>query len=481
MATILPNIDHFVVVMFENRSLDSMLGELYSGDTPPARVLPAGSAAVYDGLCAGLSNPALAGYFTGSPCDMVTAASAPASSTSPNPDPQETWANVTYQLYGPQGEAADPTWPMLGFVANYATTGTTDPTQIMQCREPAELPVLSTLARSYAVSDAWFASVPSQTWPNRAFAHAGTSNGRVDNGNPPDPLQWNVPTIFNVLESIGAAWCVYSDTVLAPSLTRTMFPKLWDPLLDAHFRGFDAFIDDCAHAALPRYAFIEPSFLVDPNDQHPPHDINAGESFLHAIWTAVSTSPAWDRTLLLITFDEHGGCYDHRLPPRGAAAPDHASSPGDQGFAFERFGVRVPAVLVSPYIAPGTVFRSDTQTPYDHTSILATLRDWLDIGSAHMLPSARIAAAPTLGQVLTLTTPRTDPPQILAPATSFVPTPLSTPPNDLQKSLVSGTARRAGLDPAAALRTIATRQHAVDFFGSIAARSARPKSAGDTG
>jgi phospholipase C len=470
---ILPNIDHFVVVMFENRSLDAMLGNLYSGDTPPARVLPPGSAAAYDGLRAGLSNPALAGYFAGSPCDMVAATSAPVRSTSPNPDPQETWANVTYQLYGPQGEAANPTWPMLGFVANYATTGTTDPTQIMQCREPAELPVLSTLARSYAVSDAWFASVPSQTWPNRAFAHAGTSNGRVDNGNPPDPLDWNVPTIFNVLESIGAAWCVYKDTTLTPSLTRTMFPKLWDPRLDARFRGFDAFIEDCAQSTLPRYAFIEPSFLIDPNDQHPPHDVNAGESFLHAIWSAVSTSPAWNRTLLLITYDEHGGCYDHRLPPAGAAAPDRGSSPGDQGFAFTRFGVRVPAVLVSPCIAPGTVFRSDTKAPYDHTSILATLRDWLGIGPASMLPSARIGAAPTLAQVLTLETPRTDLPAISAPAMSIVPTPLTTPPNDLQKSLVSGAARRAGLDPVAALRSIATRQHAVDFFGRIAASSAR--------
>jgi len=480
MTAILPNIDHVVVVMFENRSLDTMLGNLYNGDARPALVLPAGSAPDYDGLSAGLSNPGLAAYFSGDPCEMVPVTSS-AGSTIPNPDPLETWSNVTYQLYGPQGEATNPKWPMQGFVVNYAATSTTDAAQVMQCRSPADLPVLCTLARSYAVSDAWYASVPSQTWPNRAFAHAGTSNGRVDNGNPADPLDWDVPTIFNVLESIGAAWCVYSDTVVTPSLTRTMFPKLWDPFLDAHFRGIDAFISDCAHAALPRYAFIEPSFLVDPNDQHPPHDINAGEAFLHAVWTAVRTSPAWNRTLLLITFDEHGGCYDHRLPPTGAAAPDRASSPGDQGFAFARFGVRVPAVLVSPYIAPGTVFRSNTNTPYDHTSILATLRDWLGIGAAQMLPSARIAAAPTLDQVLTLTTPRSDAPQIFAPASSFVSTPLSIPPNDLQKSLVSGTARRVGLDPAATLRTIATRQHAVDFFGRISVSSARPKSAGDTG
>jgi len=464
-------IDHFIVVMFENRSLDAMLGNLYPDGERPAQVLPAGSAPSFDGLCAGLSNPALAAYFSGDVCSMVPVA-VPASSTAPDPDPQETWSNVTYQLYGPEGEVANPRWPMQGFVVNYASTATKDPAQIMQCRGPAELPVLSALARNYAVGDAWFASVPSQTWPNRAFAHAGTSNGRIDNGSPPDPLEWDVPTIFNVLETIGASWRVYSDTLLTPSLTRTMFPKLWAPSLDARFRGFSAFLDDCAHGTLPSYAFIEPSFLLEPNDQHPPHDVNAGEALLHSIWTAVSTSPAWNRTLLLITYDEHGGCYDHRLPPTNAVSPDRASSPGDQGFTFQRFGVRVPAVLVSPHVAAGTVFRSNTAMPYDHTSILATLRDWLGIGGASMLSSARIAAAPTLEHVLTLSAPRTETPTLAAPASRIVPTPLSIAPNDLQRSLVSGAARRAGLDPATVLASIATRQHAVDFLGRIAA--ARP-------
>ena len=101
---------------------------------------------------------------------------------------------------------------------NYAATGAQDPTQIMQCHSPAQVPILSALARSYAVSDAWFASVPSQTWPNRAFAHAGTSNGHVDNGSPPDPLLWDVPTVFNVIESTGASWGIYSDAIVAPSL-----------------------------------------------------------------------------------------------------------------------------------------------------------------------------------------------------------------------------------------------------------------------
>jgi phospholipase C len=267
---------------------------------------------------------------------------------------------------------------------------------------------LSALARSYAVSDAWFASVPSQTWPNRAFLHAGTSNGHVDNGSPPDPMLWNVPTIFNVLTNFGASWGVYSDAILVPSLTRTMFPKLWDPLLDPDFQNFNAFVDACATNTLPSYSFVEPSFLLEPNDEHPPHDVNQGEAFLHAIWCALSASPGWRETLLIITFDEHGGCYDHVLPPGPAAPPDRASQPGDAKVAFDRFGVRVPTVVVYPWIAPGTVFRSNSGVPYDRTSILATSRDWLGIGTGVMLPSAWIAAAPTLAQLLTLSAPRTE-------------------------------------------------------------------------
>jgi phospholipase C len=152
------------------------------------------------------------------------------------------------------------------------------------------------------------------------------------------------------------------------------------------------------------------------------------------------------------------------LPPFSAATPDQASSPGQEGFRFDRFGVRVPTVLVSPYIAAGTVFRSPTGTPYDHTSILATLRDWFGIPAQSMLPSARIAQAPTLDGILTLSAPRTDLPNIAAPIHMHIQTALSAPPNDLQKSLVAASARRFGLDPAAAVASTPTRQHAVDFF-----------------
>jgi phospholipase C len=454
----LQNIKHVVVVMFENRSFDTMLGALYADGAGPLNFLPPASADTpFNGLTAGLSN------LSGSGATIL--ASTPASTaTLPDPDPQETFENVREQLLGKTAGAL----PMSGFVVNYETTKPTDASQVMQCHSPDQLKVLSTLARSYAVSDAWFASVPSQTWPNRAFAHAGTSNGHVDNGTPPDPFDWQVRTIFNVLGDADASWAVYSAALITPSLTLTMFPTLWDAKYRPNFQHFSAFVSACQNNTLPQYAFIEPRFMLDPNDQHPPHDINAGESFLYDIWHAVSTSPAWPETLLVITYDEHGGTYDHVLPPANAVPPDAASRPGDQNFGFDSFGVRVPAVVVSPYIAAGTVFRAAGSTPYDHTSILATLRDWLAIAPADMLASQRVAAAPTLAPLLTLDSPRTDLPAIAAPpASGFLATSLTLPLNDLQESLVSGTARRTGLDPAATLDATPTRQHAVDFFNRL--------------
>jgi phospholipase C len=470
MPKILQQIQHIVVVMFENRSLDDMCGWLYQGPaSPPGAFLPAGSPAHFDGLNVGLWNPRNVSYFSGAAPDKVPAMASATSFTNPGIDPEETFVNVTYQINGPGPYANPPKYPMQGFVVNYENATASNPVEIMEPFSPDQVPIISTLARQYAISDAWFCSVPSQTWPNRSFVHAGTSNGNADNGDPSNPFDWNVPTIFNVLGEIGIPWTVYSDAVVAPSLTRTMFPKLWDPLLAGHFKRFADFEQSCGAGTLGAYSFIEPSFLTDPNDEHPPHDVRAGEQFLLNIWNAVHQSPKWNETLLIITYDEHGGTYDHVLPPTGATVPDQASNPGQYGFRFDRFGVRVPTILVSPWIEAGTVFRSNTGTPLDHTSILATLRDWLDIPPESMLPSKRIAQAPTLEYVLTRTAPRTDVPTFPAVGTPAL-TALNLPPNDLQKSLVTGTATRYGMDPRAVLSTVKTRQHAIDFF---AARSFR--------
>lgn len=467
---ILEQIKHIVVVMLENRSLDNVCGWLYSDGSSPQWFLPAGSRQAFDGLDQEIFNPSNPQYFSGAAPVRVPVARGVGGSTVPNPDPGETFENVTRQIYGPNGYAAQPAHSMQGFVLNYATVaGVTDVGQIMHAYAPSQVPVLSGLARNFAICDAWFASVPSQTWPNRAFVHAGTSNGRVDNGDPPDPLDWDVPTIFNVLTAQGVGWCVYSDAVLAPSLTRTMFPKLWDLGLSGRFRGFDDFEQDCANDRLPAYSFLEPSFLVEPNDAHPPHDMQAAELFLSRIWTAVISSPGWNDSLLVVTFDEHGGCHDHVLPPEGAQPPDAASSPGDQGFGFDRFGVRVPTILVSPWIQAGTVFRSNTAVPYDHASILATLRDWLGIPASAMLTSRRIAAAPTLEQVLTLRQARADRPDVSPLNVSTTQISAVEAPNDLQRSLVAGTARRLNVHGRQALAAVRSRQDAMDFFRRTAA------------
>ena len=471
---ILPQIKHIIVVMLENRSFDNICGWLYKPGTKPqpSQFLPPSSANEYDGLKSSYFNPANPLYFKGQSANTYPIFDQAASTTDPDPDPEETFSNVTYQLFGPEAPSANATWPNLGFVIDYAkATGRNGPVEIMKPFSPAQLPVISALAANFAVSDRYFCSVPSQTWPNRSFVHAGTSNGNVNNGEIPNPFDWDVRNIFNVLEDLGADWRVYSDTDVVPPLTRLMFPNLW-PYVD-HFHHFDTFKQDCARGNLAQYTFLEPSFLINPNDEHPPHDVVAGEQFLFDIWQAVSQSPAWSETLLMITYDEHGGTYDHVHPPFGAALPDAKSNPGQEGFTFDRFGVRVPTVLVSPWIQAGTVFRSPTATPYDHTSLLATLRDWLPIPENKMLTSARIAAAPTFEQVLGLPKARTDLPNIPPPAGEAQATDVFKEPNPIQKSLVSAYAVQQGKDPAATLSTIKTRQDAIHYFQSNP-RTARP-------
>lgn len=465
-------ISHIVVVMLENRSFDNLCGWLYDGRAPKV-LLPASNDSPFNGLNPGLWNPSNSSYFQGAAPEKVFVTQQATNTCVPNPDPEETFDNVTYQLYGPQGYSSSPKWPNLGFLVNYQDTKATGSNQIMDAYSPAQLPVLSALARNYAVSDAWFCSVPSQTWPNRAFVHAGTSNGHVNNGSIPDPLTWNVPTIFGVLEAAKKTWAVYSDTDFPPveSLTRAMFPELWPLQFEGNFQGFGHFTAACAAGTLPHYSFVEPNFGTfsrsSQNDFHPPSDVAAGEAFLGQIWKAVSTSPAFKETLLVITFDEHGGTYDHVPPPGNAVPPDGASNPGEEGFTFNRFGVRVPAVMVSPYIQAGTVFRSDGAAPLDHTSILATLRDWLQIPEAQMLSSARVKAAPNVFQVLSLGTARTDVPQIAVPLAPQAVVQPDQPLNDLQRSVISAVAIRYGMAPAQVLQEVGTRGAAVGFRSRV--------------
>src|ERR1700761_3334361 len=273
IMAILPQIKHVVVVMLENRSFDNICGWLYqTGTKQPSQFIPPSTPKSYDGLKSSYFNPVDPLYFKGQSVATFPVAEEAASTTDPDPDPEETFSNVTYQLFGPEAPSSNPTWPNLGFSIDYAkATDGKSAINIMKPFSTAQLPVISALASNFAVSDRYFCSVPSQTWPNRSFVHAGTSNGNVNNGDLPNPFDWDVRNIFNVLEDLGADWRIYSDAVLVPPLTLLMFPSLWPH--HTHFHSFDSFKKDCASGKLAQYTFIEPSFLVNPNDQHPPHDV----------------------------------------------------------------------------------------------------------------------------------------------------------------------------------------------------------------
>jgi phospholipase C len=187
---------------------------------------------------------------------------------------------------------------------------------------------------------------------------------------------------------------------------------------------------------LPAFTFLEPSWSSTGNSQHPNYDVALGEQLIHDVYETLREGPGWPQTLLVITYDEHGGCYDHVPPPYGATPPDVDA--GEFGFDFTRFGVRVPTVLVSPLIAPGTVYRVPAgSTPLDHTSVLKTVEQRWGLPAL----TARDAAAPGFGDVLTLAAPRTD--DVLAGVT--VPTSGATGPSaalpshlqEIQAELVS--------------------------------------------
>src|ERR1700727_1023754 len=395
-------INHVVVLMLENRSFDHMLGYLYSAQ---GNVSPSGQP--FEGLTGSESCPDGKG---GTVDVYQITPSTPNAYFMPGADPGEGYKATNSQLYGSTAAPATGTpSPMTGFVTDYAYTlgwQTNDPgwsvlpgataSEIMACYPPEALPVLSALATGYAVCDHWFASVPTETMPNRAFTCAGTSMGQVDD----NTKTFSAPSIFGALGKAGQTWAIYGYN------QRPLSADTFTDVATASGGAIGLFTDFQAAAAagtLPDFTFLEPSWPSTGNSQHPNYDVALGEQLIHDVYEALRSGPGWAQTLLVLTYDEHGGCYDHVPPPWGAAPPDNTA--GEFGFGFDRFGVRVPTLLISPLIAPGTVYRVPAgSTPREHTSVLKTIEQRWNIPAL----TARDAAAPGFGDVLTLTTPRTD-------------------------------------------------------------------------
>lgn len=403
---IMPQIEHFVVLMMENRSLDALCGWLYAGGADlPRRVIGKDVGRAYDGLEEGqFSNP-------------LDGREHPVIKTSPRADrlppfnPHEDYKHVNVQLFRRAVPPPRPTAAgMRGFLEDYSASYTR-PEEILSCYTPAALPAINTLAKSYAISDRFFCSVPTQTNPNRAFFACGTSLGRESNLGSHAHEQFDANTIWNVLAANQAEWKIYFHDAWGGKqcYTQYTFPRIEqapNPGRRERFAHFSRFRADVRQGDLPAFTFIEPSWSYgfggiykQGNDYHPPARVGPADDLISDVYNVLRANRAvWSKTLLVITFDEHGGTFDHVPPPWGAINPDGRR--GESGFEFDRYGVRVPTLLVSPYVPERTVFRASGDAEYDLTSITATILKWRGIDPAASGLGKRVAAAPTFEEVL---------------------------------------------------------------------------------
>jgi phospholipase C len=307
--------------------------------------------------------------------------SAPDTNVDPDPD----FEHVTYQMYGrtTYDPAAEPS--MDHFVRSYQQTCENavrsgdhpewtphdvvrHSHNVMNCHSGEDVQVLKWLASNFALCANWYSSLPGPTLPNRLFAHLGTSLGRVDM----DAFDIDATiSIYEVLRGAGVSSTIYSGST-SVALT---FPKLWN-YQDRYFGTLDDFYQDCAEGRLPRYCFIEPRYASEwannefrpQNDQHPDSDLLDGEELILSIYHAIRRNKAiWEHSAFIVTYDEHGGLFDHCVPPM-AVPPDKVSA-DSAPFNFTRYGVRVPAVIVSPY-TPHLIIEDIC----DHTSLIACAR-----------------------------------------------------------------------------------------------------------
>lgn len=335
-----------VVVCMENRSYDHYLG---------ARSLLHGLPG--DGLVEGMFNPGADGepvaiYREIAPCV---------------PDPPHGWSSSRVQWNGGAND---------GFMRAYIESqGASVGPHVMGYFTRDELPVTWAIADAHASCDRWFSSVLGPTWPNRMYLHSGQSGGLMSNDLPTQGgIDW--PSIHHRLSEAGVPWAYYYQDL-------PFVPLFKGVELDGTIRRFMSdFFEDAEAGALPPVCFVEPAFSA--SDDHPPHHPMLGQQFLRAVYAALAASPQWNHCLLVVTYDEAGGFFDHVGPP--LVTDDRA----DQG--FDQLGFRVPAIVAGPYVKPGHV----SSVVRDHTSVLAHIDRMFGLEPL----SARSAAAADLSELI---------------------------------------------------------------------------------
>ncbi len=327
----IPQIKHIVVLMMENHSFDNVLGLIGRGDG-----------------------------FTLDSHGQPTAT---------NPDGH---GNLVHAFHMPtecQTRGIGNDWKVAHEAYDHGkldgfVTGTT--AEAMGYLTEDDLPFTCGMASTFPIADRYFCSAMAQTDPNRRYLIAGTSLGLIDDTFP-SALPPN-GVIFQQFDKHGITWKDYYSTL--PTMG-VFLPLLSDPAMRAGLAGIDEFYTDAAAGTLPSFSLVEPDY--DKQSEEDPQDVQFGDQFVGKIVNAVMSGPGWPSTMLIWTYDEHGGYYDHVPPPR-AVPPDDvppALVPGDPPGGFDRYGFRVPAGVVSPYARRHFV----SHTVYDHTSILKTVEE----------------------------------------------------------------------------------------------------------
>ncbi len=372
----LDNLKHIVVLMMENRSFDHMLGALMKQNRK------------INGLTGNESNPDTTGA-------TVKVQPNAQFQSQLDPDPDHHFPGVDLQVFGGQPQGPNRVANMQGFVKDYFTQ-TNDVNRshnIMYYFTPDKLPVITTLATEFALFNGWFSSIPGPTICNRAFAHYGTSFGQI--GMDIFYALDKIPSIYERMVQANHSAKIYyydqqSSTMEIVNILKNQ-PQI--------FANYDQFISDCKNNLLPEYSFIEPCYndhsgsdggAILASDQHPDHNVQEGERFMANTFNAIRTNPdLWKSTALLVVYDEHGGIYDHVVPPPctpdGYTADATATGTG-AAFSFDRLGIRVPAILVSPWIPRGTIIPG-TEDPanqqiFEHASIPNTVTNFFLNGDA---------------------------------------------------------------------------------------------------
>jgi phospholipase C len=376
-------------------------------------------------------------------CNTTYPVGSPAPVSMPT-DPGHEFPDVVEQLcgQGAQYRSGQPYPPInnLGFVANYATTTTEGPApppadrgDVMLCFDTqAQLPVIYQLATEFALCDHWFSSLPGPTWPNRFFVHGASSAGLDHSPTQGEMAEWELKyhspgfvypkgSIFDALTAANLKWRLYNDFAnqfsddpqngsIAGAVAQVSSLK---GISAGNVNSLARFASDLQNPYDYQYTFIEPNYgnvtnnsYAGGSSQHPMDDTYGGEALLKAVYEAIRNSPLWYASLLIISYDEHGGFYDSFGPGCAPAPADGSPSTYNQyGFTFEQYGVRVPAVVVSPYVSQGVV----DHTPYDHASVPKTLEGLFGFGSL----TQRDGKANDVRHLLSPGAPRTDCPTTL--------------------------------------------------------------------